>query len=148
MFAVIKTGGKQYRVAQNQILTVEKLPAEAGATVDLDNVLMVAEDGEAPRVGAPYVEGAKVTAEVLEHGHDRTITVFKKRRRKNSRRTNGHRQRHTVLRVTDIEVNGASIAGGPAEAKPVPTRAEMKAATNAAVTRANRAKSLAAKKRN
>jgi large subunit ribosomal protein L21 len=101
MFAVIKTGGKQYRVAENDIIQVEKLPAEAGASVTLDEVLMV-EDGGKVSVGAPFVSGAKVTAEVVEQARGPKIIVFKKKRRQNYRRKNGHRQDLTVLKITGI----------------------------------------------
>ena len=101
MFAVIKTGGKQYRVAENDIIQVEKLPAEAGASVTLDEVLMV-EDGGNVSVGAPFLSGAKVTAEVVEQARGPKIIVFKKKRRQNYRRKNGHRQDLTVLKITGI----------------------------------------------
>ena len=101
MFAVVKTGGKQYKVASGDVIKVEKLEAEAGATVELDQVLMVGGDGNVT-VGAPMVAGAKVAAEVLEQTKGPKVIIFKKRRRKNSRRTRGHRQQITVLRVTGI----------------------------------------------
>ena len=101
MFAVVKTGGKQYKVASGDVIKVEKLAAEAGSTVEIDDVLMVG--GESGlTVGAPTVAGAKVAFEVLEQAKTDKVTIFKKRRRKNSRRTRGHRQQLTVLRVTDI----------------------------------------------
>ena len=89
MFAVIKTGGKQYRVAADDIVKIEKLAGEAGDMVEFADVLMVG-DGASSTVGSPTVEGAMVTAEVVEQGRARKIIVFKKRRRKNSRRTIGH----------------------------------------------------------
>jgi large subunit ribosomal protein L21 len=101
MYAVIRTGGKQYRVAKDDVITIEKLAAEKGATVSFDEVLMVGGDG-ATRVGAPLVTGAKVTGTVLDQGKGEKILVFKKRRRKNSRRKNGHRQFETVVRIADI----------------------------------------------
>jgi len=101
MFAVIKTGGKQYKVAEGDIIRVEKLSGDAGATVELDEVLMVGGDG-APKVGAPLVDGAKVTAEVVAQDRNDTILVFKKKRRQNYRRKNGHRQNVTVLRIKGI----------------------------------------------
>jgi large subunit ribosomal protein L21 len=103
MYAVIRTGGKQYRVARNQVIEVEKLDAEAGSTIRLGEVLMVGE-GDSATVGSPLVTGASVSATVLEQIRGPKIIVFKKRRRKNSRRRNGHRQSLTVLRVTDINV--------------------------------------------
>lgn len=108
MFAVIKTGGKQYRVAKDDVLKVERLSAEAGQSVAIDQVLMVGEDGQAPQVGAPLVKDASVTAEVLEQARGPKIRVFKKKRRKGYRRTHGHRQDQTVLRITEIKVGGAS----------------------------------------
>ena len=101
MFAVIKTGGKQYKVAEGDIIRVETLAGEAGATVELNEVLMVGGDG-APKVGAPLVDGAKVTAEVVAQDRNDTVLVFKKKRRQNYRRKNGHRQRITVLRIKGI----------------------------------------------
>ncbi|MDG4717689.1 MULTISPECIES: 50S ribosomal protein L21 [Thalassospira] len=101
MYAIIKTGGKQYKVAANDVIKVEKIAAQAGETVKLEEVLMVAGDG-APKVGAPLVAGASVTAEVLEQAKGDKVIVFKKKRRHNYRRKNGHRQNLTVLRIKDI----------------------------------------------
>ena len=109
MFAVIKTGGKQYTVAADDLLKVEKLDAEAGSTVTFDEVLMVG-NGADTTIGAPTVEGASVVAEVVEQGRNRKIIIFKKRRRQNSRRRNGHRQSFTLLKVTDILTGGAKPA--------------------------------------
>ncbi len=101
MFAVIKTGGKQYKVAPGEVLRVEKLPGEPGDTVELSEVLLVAGEGE-PRVGTPLVEGARVKATILEQGRSKKIIVFKKKRRKNYKRKRGHRQYYTVLRIEEI----------------------------------------------
>jgi large subunit ribosomal protein L21 len=101
MFAVVKTGGKQYRVAAGDVIKVEKLAGDAGATVTLDQVLMVGE-GEGAKVGTPLIAGAKVTAQVVAQARGPKIIVFKKKRRQNYRRKNGHRQDLTILRVTDI----------------------------------------------
>ena len=106
MYAVVKTGGKQYRVSKNDILQVERLAGDAGDVVTLDEVLMLA-DGSNVTVGAPMIDGASVAAEILEQKRDKKIIVFKKRRRQNYRRKNGHRQHLTVLRVTDILTDGA-----------------------------------------
>jgi large subunit ribosomal protein L21 len=103
MYAVIRTGGKQYKVAKNDVLVVEKLVAEAGKTVELNDVLMVV-DGASAKVGSPTLAGASVTATVLDQGKGDKVIVFKKRRRKNSRRKNGHRQFETTLRIVDIKV--------------------------------------------
>ncbi len=101
MFAVIKTGGKQYKVAKDDVIEVEKLEAAAGSTLRLDQVLAVG--GEAGlTIGAPLVDGATVTAEVVEQTRGDKIIIFKKKRRQNYRRKNGHRQMLTVLRITDI----------------------------------------------
>ena len=105
MYAVIKTGGKQYRVAKNQVLSVERLDAEPGATVTFDQVLMVG-DGDVSTIGAPYVAGAAVTAEVIGAKRGPKIIVFKKKRRKSNRRRAGHRQDLTELRVADILTDG------------------------------------------
>lgn len=109
MFAVIKTGGKQYSVAADDLLKIEKVSAEAGETVTFDEVLMVGSDAETT-IGAPTVEGASVVAEVVEQGRDRKIIIFKKRRRQNSRRRNGHRQAFTTVKITDILTGGAKPA--------------------------------------
>ena len=97
MFAVIKTGGKQYRVAANDVLTVEKLEGEAGAKIEFTEVLMVG-----TKIGAPVVAGAVVTAEVVEQGRAKKVIAFKKRRRQNSKRKKGHRQHFTTVRILTI----------------------------------------------
>jgi large subunit ribosomal protein L21 len=126
MYAVLKTGGKQYKVAENDVIIVEKLVAEAGSNIDLDEVLMIG-DGEASTVGTPTIVGAKVTAEVLEQKRGKKVIVFKKKRRQNYRRTRGHRQELTVLRITDILSDGKKNAGKvKAKAKEAP--AEVTAA--------------------
>ena len=101
MFAVIRTGGKQYRVTPQDILKVEKLDAEAGATITFTDVLVIGGEGGVT-VGAPLVAGATVTATVVAQDRLPTVIIFKKRRRQNSRRRNGHRQPVTVLRIADI----------------------------------------------
>jgi len=107
MYAVIKTGGKQYRVAANDILTIEKLEAAPGGTVEFKDVLMLAGAGE-PKVGAPHVAGARVTAEVIEQGRGPKLIHFHKRRRKNSRRKIGHRQDLTTVRILEVLAAGQS----------------------------------------
>ena len=116
MYAVVKTGGKQYRVASGDVITVEKLDgAEAGDVVELDNVLAL-DAGDGLAVGAPLIDGARVNATVLEQKKDGKIVVFKKKRRKNYRRTRGHRQLVTVLRIDDILGKGQQpAAADPAE---------------------------------
>jgi large subunit ribosomal protein L21 len=101
MYAVIRTGGKQYKVAMDDVIVVETVPAEAGASVTLGEVLLVA-DGDSTTVGAPTVAGAEVTATVVAHKKGDKILIFKKRRRHNYRRKNGHRQPLTVLKITGI----------------------------------------------
>ena len=106
MYAVIRTGGKQYRVASGQVIKIERLDGAVGDTVAFEQVLMVGGEQAAgePRIGSPLVEGARVTAEVLEQGKAPKVIVFKKKRRKNYRRRRGHRQLQTVLRIRDIAV--------------------------------------------
>ena len=101
MFAVIRTGGKQYKVAKDDVIAVEKLDGEPGAVIELGEVLMVGEGAEVS-AGAPFVAGASVSAELVEQRRADKIIVFKKQRRKNYRRKNGHRQHQTVLRITGI----------------------------------------------
>ncbi|MFV1998226.1 MAG: 50S ribosomal protein L21 [Acidiferrobacterales bacterium] len=101
MYAVIETGGKQYRVSPGDVVRVEKLPVEEGATVNLERVLMVA-DGDKVKIGKPIVDGGSVTATVRSHGRGQKLKIFKFRRRKDSRLTAGHRQSYTELEITAI----------------------------------------------
>ncbi|GAA5216098.1 50S ribosomal protein L21 [Corallincola platygyrae] len=101
MYAVFQSGGKQHRVAEGQTVRLEKLNAETGATVEFDKVLMVA-NGEDIKVGAPYVDGSKITAEVVTHGRGAKIKIVKFRRRKHSRKQMGHRQWFTEVKITGI----------------------------------------------
>nr|WP_295889262.1 50S ribosomal protein L21 [uncultured Devosia sp.] len=144
-FAVIKTGGKQYKVAANDVLKIEKLDAEAGTIVTFDQVLMV--DGE---VGAPLVEGALVAAELLETRKQKTVIIFKKNRRHNYRRRNGHRQLLSTVRITEILTGGAKptikAAGIAASTESVTEKAPAKkAAPKAAAAEATEAKAPAKK---
>jgi large subunit ribosomal protein L21 len=132
MFAVIKTGGKQYRVSADDVFKVERLDAEEGAQVEFTNVLMVGNGAEVT-IGAPEVDGATVVAEVVEQGRGRKVIAFKKRRRQNSRRKRGHRQYETTVRITEILTGGAKpskkAAAKPAAKKETaPKKAETKAA--------------------
>ena len=102
MYAVIKTGGKQYRVAPNEVIKIERLDGEVGASIVFPEVLMLG--GDSPVVGTPTVAGASVTGTVLEQAKGEKLVIFKKRRRKNYRRRNGHRQLLTVVRIADIAV--------------------------------------------
>mgnify|MGYP006267722117 CR=1 FL=1 len=102
MYAVFKTGGKQYKAAPGDVVRIEKLDAESGASVELDQVLMVA-DGDDVRVGAPTLAGGKVTAQVLGHGRGDKVRIIKFKRRKHHAKRMGHRQHYTELKITDIE---------------------------------------------
>ena len=126
MFAVIKTGGKQYRVATDDLIKIEKVSGSAGDMVEFGDVMMVGE-GSDTTIGAPLVEGALVTAEVLSQGRTRKIIAFKKRRRQNSRRTIGHRQHLTTIRIAEILTGGAKPKKAAA-AKPAVKKEEPKAA--------------------
>ena len=119
MFAVIRTGGKQYRVAKDDKIVVEKLTGEPGGMVELADVLMIGGDGKAPTVGSPVIDKAAVFAEVVEQSRADKIIVFKKHRRKNYRRTRGHRQEQTVLRIVDVSPTGTRPKAG-AKAKAAP----------------------------
>ena len=101
MYAVIKTGGKQYRVAAGEKLKIEQIPAEVGAEITLDQILMVGE-GESVKIGAPLVSGASVKATVLSQGRHKKVTIFKMRRRKHYQKHQGHRQNYTELRIDTI----------------------------------------------
>jgi large subunit ribosomal protein L21 len=101
MYAVIKTGGKQYRVTEGQTLRVEKLPGKEGDKVTFGEVLLVG--GDSPKIGQPLVQGASVAAQITAHDRGKKIVVFKFRRRKNYRRKNGHRQPYTELKITGIQ---------------------------------------------
>ena len=114
MFAVIRTGGKQYRVTPNALLKVEKLDAEAGGTITFTDVLAVGIDGNLT-IGSPIVADASVTATVIAQDRLDKVIIFKKRRRQNSRRRNGHRQHVTVLRIGGINANGQTYTAEAAE---------------------------------
>ena len=137
MFAVIKTGAKQYKVAVGDVIKVEKLDGEAGAKISLDNVLMVGDD-KGVKVGTPAISGTVVTAEILEQARAAKIIVFKKKRRQNYRRKAGHRQEQTVLRITEI--------GKAAAKKAAPKKAAAKADAPKVEEKKAPAKKAAAKK--
>ncbi len=111
MFAVIKTGGKQYSVSPDETITVMTLAGEAGDVVTFANVLMLAGDG-APTIGAPFIEGASVTGRIVEQARGPKVISFKKRRRQNSKRKRGHRQDLTLVRITELVSGGAAPAAG------------------------------------
>jgi large subunit ribosomal protein L21 len=129
MFAVIKTGGKQYTVAADDVITIERLEGEAGDVIAFTEVLMIG--GDKPQVGAPLVAGATVAGELVEQARGPKVISFKKRRRQNSKRKKGHRQDLTLVRITEILTNGAKPSGAKA-AKP----AKVAAAAGAAVAAA------------
>jgi large subunit ribosomal protein L21 len=130
MFAVIKTGGKQYRVAANDVLKIEKVAGEVGDIVEIGHVLAHGE-GDNVTIGAPFVDGAVVAAEVLEQGRAKTVIAFKKRRRQNSRRKRGHRQLLTTVKITEILTGGAKpskkAAAKADDAADKPAKAQKKA---------------------
>ncbi|GJD94374.1 hypothetical protein OCOJLMKI_1576 [Methylobacterium iners] len=117
MFAVIKTGGKQYRVAANDTITIATLEGEEGATVTFGDVLLFTDGEGVTQVGAPLLTGIGVTGEIVGHGRDKKVIAFKKRRRQNSRRKRGHRQHHTVVRITEISAGGQSSKAPARRAK-------------------------------
>ena len=123
MFAVIRTGGKQYRVAPNDVLKVEKLPGEAGETITFTEILAVGSDA-GTTIGAPLVPGASVTTTIIAQDRLDKVIIFKKRRRQNSRRKNGHRQHVTVLRIAGIAADGHKA---PIESKPAAAEAAIPA---------------------
>jgi large subunit ribosomal protein L21 len=141
MFAVIRTGGKQYRVAPNDVIEIEKFAGKPGDIVELSEVILLGGDG-GPKTGSPTIAGALVAAEVIEHKRGDKIVVFKKKRRKNYRRKKGHRQALTALRITEILTDGKKPS--KAAPKPEPRKAEKK--PEAAKTEAKAEKKPAAKK--
>ena len=125
MFAVIKAGGKQYRVAEDQVLKVEGVEGEPGTIVQIGEVIMLG--GDKPQLGNPTISGASVAAEIIEHGRGPKVIAFKKRRRKNSRRKRGHRQDFVLIRISEILTQGAKPTKGPKpkpEAKAKPAEGE------------------------
>jgi large subunit ribosomal protein L21 len=146
MFAVIKTGGKQYRVAEDQKLEIEKIAGEPGQIIQLGDVLMLG--GDQPKFGTPTISGASVAAEVLSQGRGPKIIAFKKRRRKNSRRKRGHRQEFTLIRITEILTDGAKptkAAKPKPERKPKPEAAADGEAEGGSESKARTAKKPAPK---
>ncbi|PHR52491.1 MAG: 50S ribosomal protein L21 [Robiginitomaculum sp.] len=126
MFAVIKTGGKQYKVAKDDVLVLERLDGAEGEVISFGEVLMMGTDGKVT-IGEPMIDGAQVQAELLETRKGKKITVFKKKRRKNYKRTKGHRQMETVVRITDILAKGDKPTAKKAAAKPAAKKAAPKA---------------------
>ena len=119
MFAVIKTGGKQYKVSENDEVIVEKILGEPGAIIKLEEVLLIGETGKSPTVGDPLVENAGVFAEVLDQAKSKKIKIFKKKRRQNYRRTLGHRQQQTVLKILEVSPLGTRSNKKAGKKKPI-----------------------------
>jgi large subunit ribosomal protein L21 len=142
MYAIIKTGGKQYKVAEGDTLQLERLAGDKGDIATFGEVLAVG--GDTVTLGSPLVAGAKVAAEIVEHTRSATILVFKKRRRQNSKRSRGHRQDHTVVRITEILTDGKEPskekAAAPRKAKAKPAAAEGETAEKPKAARKPRAK--------
>ena len=143
-FAIIETGGKQYKVSASKILEIEKIDAEVGKTLKFKNVLLLNDDKNT-EVGSPNIEGASVEAKLLENVKDRTILVFHKRRRKHSRKKNGHRQRHSKIQITKIlSKDGKLIAG--AGTSVAQTKVKTKVKTKVAEVKTKDNKKTVAKK--
>ena len=142
MFAVIKTGGKQYKVAANDLVRVEKLAGEAGDAITFENVLMVGADADVT-LGTPLVDGALVAGEVVEQFRDKKVIVFKKKRRQGYRRKNGHRQELTLVRITEILTGGAKPSGKKAAAPKKAAKAETAKAEDKPAAEAKPAKAEA-----
>ena len=121
-FAIIETGGKQYKVSASKILEIEKLDAKVGETIKFQNVLLLNDD-KTTEVGSPSIDGAMVEAKLLDNVKDRTVLIFHKRRRKHSRKKNGHRQRHSKIQITKIMSKGGKIVD---EAKVAAPKKEIK----------------------
>jgi large subunit ribosomal protein L21 len=121
-FAIIETGGKQYKVSASKILEIEKLNLKVGETVKFKNVLLL-NDNKTTEIGSPSIDGATVEAKLLDNVKDRTVLIFHKRRRKHSRKKNGHRQRHSKIQITKIMSKGGKIID---EAKITSTKKEEK----------------------
>ena len=139
-FAIIETGGKQYKVSASKILEVEKLDAEIGKIIKFENVLLLNDDKNT-EIGSPNIKGASVEAKLLDNVKDRTVLVFHKRRRKHSRKKNGHRQRHSKIQITKIlSKDGKLIAGSGA------TMIETKVKTKVAEVKTKEKKKTVTKK--
>jgi large subunit ribosomal protein L21 len=120
MYAVVQTGGQQYKVAPGDVIIVDRLAGEAGNNIEFTDVLML-DDGKKPQIGAPFVPKAKVIATIIDQARDKKILVFKKKRRQNYRRTKGHRQHISVLRIAEIAGEGISVKAEPVKKKAVET---------------------------
>lgn len=159
MYAVVQTGGKQYRVAPGDYITVERLPGMSGDKVQLSDILLVENDGKVT-VGSPFVQGSSITATIVDQNRAKKIIVFKKKRRQNYRRKNGHRQLQTILHVSEIAAEGKTVksekaarimrteAAAPAEkkAKPAAKKAAPKAEAKTTEAKAPKSEKAPAKK--
>ena len=130
-YAIIKTGGKQYKVKAGEILKIEKLPdSKPESKIEFNEILAYGDD-KSIEIGTPHIEGAKVEADLIKNGKDRTILIFKKRRRQNSRRKNGHRQQHTMIRINKIfSKDGKVLSEAEKMVKPNKKIEKVKALTN------------------
>lgn len=124
MYAVIRTGGKQYRVSEGDVVEIEKLAGDAGQTITFDEVLLLGDDGST-QIGKPLVAGAAVSGQIVEQFKARKVIIFKIKRRKNYRRKKGHRQELTRVRVTGIQVGRKGAASAPDQAPPLPPAAQQ-----------------------
>ena len=146
MYAVVRTGGKQYRVAKDEVLVIEKLAGEAGGDIELAEVLVL-DNGSGAQIGSPLVDGARVFGTVIAQDKTDKVLIFKRKRRKNHRRLRGHRQNVTVLRITDILAKGEERAPrAEAVAKPAKAEAAGEAAEAAPKKKATAKKAAAPKK--
>lgn len=132
MYAIIKSGSRQYRVRPESIIEVNRLPLEEGAAFETDQVLLVDQDGQDTQIGSPYVSGAKVKGKVLSHLRGRKVIVFKFKRRKNYKRTRGHRQELTKVLIEGIEIGGKVMGAKKAAEKIAAEKAPVKAGEKAA----------------
>jgi large subunit ribosomal protein L21 len=123
MYAMVEIKGKQYKAEKDALLKVDKLAEEAGKKVEFDSVLLVGSEGDV-KIGTPYVKGAKVSAEVVEHGKDKKVVVFKYRRRKDSMSKRGHRQQYSIIKVTGVNAAAKAAAKKPAEKKTAEKKTE------------------------
>ena len=145
MFAIISSGGKQYKVSENTVLTVNKLAGKPGDKITIDEVLF-ASDGKEFSLGDPQIKGAKVDAEIVKQDRDRKILVFKKKRRKNYRRMNGHRQDITFLKVTSMNIPGIKSKSSAVEKKVAVKAAKEETAVKAAPKKTVKKKKAVKKK--
>ncbi len=143
MFAVIRTGGKQYKVSKNDEVSIEHLVGDPGSVIKLDEVLMIGENGKPPTIGSPIIEKAGVFAEIIEQKKSQKVLVFKKKRRQNYRRTKGHRQLKTLLKILEVSPTGEQTLAKSIKAKKKPVEAKDPVGSDA--TKVTKAKVQSAK---